>query len=87
MLRTITATRLIGGNPIAGADSLSHQAMTWLVEALALVVPGLDAWTRTAWLVDQPAPWTTVGSIVAHGTLFVAVLTAAAIFDLYRKNF
>jgi ABC-type transport system involved in multi-copper enzyme maturation permease subunit len=87
LARAITAVRLISGNPVAGADALSHQVMTWLIEALALIVPPLDAWTRTAWLVDEIAPWSALGGIAVHGTLFVAILAAAAVFDLSRKNF
>ncbi len=85
--RAITAIRLISANPISGADALSHQFMSWLVEGIAVVIPGLELWTRTAWLVDQPAGWGALGGIVGHGVLFVLVLAAAAVFDLYRKNF
>ena len=87
LARAITAVRLISGNPVTGSDALSHEVMTWLIEALALVVPPLDAWTRTAWLVDEGAPWSALGGIAAHGILFVAILAAAAVFDLSRKNF
>jgi ABC-type transport system involved in multi-copper enzyme maturation permease subunit len=85
--RALQAIRLIGGNPIAGADTLSHQVMTWLVEALAFVVPALDLWTRTEWLVDGPAHWAALGGILAQAIVFVAVVSAAAVFDFYRKNF
>jgi ABC-type transport system involved in multi-copper enzyme maturation permease subunit len=87
LARAITAVRLISGNPVAGADALSHEVMTWLVEALALIVPPLDAWTRTAWLVDDAATWSVLGGIAAQGVLFVTILAAAAVFDLSRRNF
>ena len=87
LARAITAVRLISGNPVAGADAPSHQVMTWLVEALALIVPPLDAWTRTTWLVDDAATWSVLGGIATQGVLFVTILAAAAVFDLSRKNF
>jgi len=87
LARALTAVRLIGANPVAGADAPSHQVMAWLVEGLALVVPALDQWTRTEWLVDQPAAWSVVALAAAHGALFVVVLTAAAVFDMHRRNF
>jgi len=87
LARAITAIQLISANPIAGADALSHRFMTGLVDGIALVIPGLELWTRTTWLVDQPAPWSALAAIVGHGVLFVTVLGAAAVFDLYRKNF
>ena len=85
--RALTAMRLIGANPIAGAQTLSHEVMTWLVEALALVVPALDEWTRTAWLVDKAAAWPSMPEIALHGALFVTIVAAAAVFDMHRKNF
>jgi hypothetical protein len=85
--RALTAIRLIGAHPIAGADTLSHQFMYWLVEALALLIPALDQWTRTAWLVDGPVAWFSVIAIGAQSVLFVVILTTAAIFDMHRRNF
>lgn len=87
LARALTAIRLIGANPIAGADTVSHQVMYWLVEALALAIPALDGWTRTTWLTDGPAAWTALLAIAAHGVLFVVILTAAAVFDMHRRNF
>jgi hypothetical protein len=87
LARTITAIQLMGANPVAGADSASHQVMSRMVEGLALVLPAFDGWTQTAWLVNQPAAWTEVGAIAGQGALYVALLAAAAMFDLYRKNF
>ena len=87
LARTLTSMRLMGAHPVAGADSISHQVMSWVVEGLALVLPALDGWTQTAWLVNQRAEWTEVGWIVAQGALYVMLLAAAAMFDFYRKNF
>lgn len=87
LARALTAIRLIGANPVAGADAVSHQVMVWLIEALALAVPALDGWTRTAWLVDGPAAWTALLGIAAQGGLFVVILTTAAVFDMHRRNF
>jgi hypothetical protein len=84
--RGLTALRLISANPIADATALSHRVMRWLIEGLALVVPALDGWTRTAWLVDPVSPWPEVLRAGAHSALFVVILTAAAVFDMYRRN-
>lgn len=87
LARAITAIRLISANPVAGADSLSHQTMSWFIEGVALVIPALDQWTRTGWLVDQPTSWAGIATILGQGAVFLVVLAAAAVFDLYRKNF
>jgi hypothetical protein len=61
--------------------------MRWMVEGLALVMPPLDQWTQTAWLVDRADAWPALGVIGAQCALFLVVLAAAAVFDLQRKNF
>ena len=87
LARALTALRLISANPIADAGAFVHRAIGFVVDALALLVPALEGWTRTDWLVNQPAPWAALAAIVAQGALYVALLGAAATFDLYRKNF
>lgn len=87
LARTLTSMRLMAAHPVAGADSISHRVMSWAVEGIALVLPALDGWTQNAWLINQPAAWTELGWIAAQGALYVVLLTAAAMFDFYRKNF
>ena len=85
--RSITAIRLMGAHPVSGADSLSHQVISGLVETLALVTPAFDQWTQTAWLVNEPAAWTALLTIGWQSVIYVVLLSGAAMFDLYRKNF
>jgi ABC-type transport system involved in multi-copper enzyme maturation permease subunit len=87
LARSLTAIRLMGAHPLAGADTLSHQVIQFLVEILALIVPAFDAWTQTAWLVNEPASWSALLQLAAQAALYVALLAAAAMFDFYRKNF
>lgn len=87
LARALTAIRLISAHPIADASALSHQIMGGFVEMLAFVIPGLDAWTRTGWLVDQSGSWTAMLAIAAHSALFVVLFASAAVFDMYRRNF
>lgn len=87
LARSITAIRLMGAHPLTGADSLSQQVINGVVEAVALVLPAFDAWTRTAWLVNETAPWPALLQIGWQCAVYVLLLTGAAMFDLYRKNF
>lgn len=86
LARSITAMRLMGANPVAGGDSWSQQAMAALVEAMAYVVPALDQWTMTAWLVDAPPAPSLIGGILLQGSLYLALLTAATLFDFHRRS-
>ena len=85
--RALTAIRLMGAHPLSDADTVSHQVIQFTVEALALVMPALDAWTQTAWLVNQAASWTMLLELAGLSALYVALLAAATMFDFYRKNF
>ncbi|MCW5604107.1 MAG: ABC transporter permease [Burkholderiales bacterium] len=87
LARSLTAIRLMSAQPLTGADTLSHQFIAWFTEALALVMPALDGWTRTTWLVDYPAGWLEIAGLAGQSALYVALLAAAAMFDFYRKNF
>jgi ABC-type Na+ efflux pump permease subunit len=87
LARTLTAIRLISAHPLTGADTLSHQVTHFLVEALALVMPALDTWTQTAWLVNEPASWPNLLQLAGQSALYVALLAGASMFDFYRKNF
>ena len=87
LARTLTAIRLMSAHPLVGADSPGHHVFRLLAEGLALVVPALDGWTQTAWLVNQQANWLDIGALLWQSVTYIAFLTAAAMFDFYRKNF
>lgn len=87
LARALTAIRLMSAHPLTGADTLSHEVIRYLVEALALVMPALDAWTRTAWLVNEAASWPAILQLAGQSALYVVLLAAATLFDFHRKNF
>ncbi len=87
LARSLTAIRLMSANPISGADTLSHEAGRWMVEGLALITPALDQWPQTAWLIDTSTSWNTVALLLLEATLYVVLLTAAAMVDFHRRNF
>ena len=85
--RALTAIRLMSEHPLSGADTFSHQAIQFMVDTLALVMPALDTWTQTAWLVNHPAAWLSLLELAGLSLLYVALLAGATMFDFYRKNF
>jgi len=87
LARSLTAIRLMSAHPLSGADTLSHQAIQFVVEFLALIMPALDGWTQTAWLVNQAAPWSAILELAGLSALYIVLLAAATMFDFYRKNF
>jgi ABC-type transport system involved in multi-copper enzyme maturation permease subunit len=87
LARTLTAIRLMSAHPLTGADSPGHHVLRLLAEGLALVVPALDRWTQTGWLINQQANWLDIGALLWQSVIYIAFLTAAGMFDFYRKNF
>lgn len=56
------------------------------VDALALLLPHLDHFTRTDWLLYDGGTGADLLAVAVQSALYLALLTGAALFDLYRKN-
>lgn len=86
LARSMTSMRLMSAHPVSGQDAPSQQIMAALVEGLGYLLPALDRWTATVWLVDAaPEPAVLLG-IVMQGAIYLALLTAAALFDFHRRG-
>jgi ABC-type transport system involved in multi-copper enzyme maturation permease subunit len=87
LARVLTAIQLMSAHPLTGADTPAHQVIRIVIDALALVMPPLDAWTQTAWLVVEAPDWSSFGALLLQSMLYTALLCAAAMVDFYRRNF
>ena len=58
--------------------------MTHMLDTLALLLPRLDEFAQTRWLVDGVSG--ALGPLALQALIFSALVTAAAMFDMYRKN-
>ena len=58
-----------------------------MLDGIALLLPHLDSFTRTEWLLYQTGTAAALAAIGVQTALFVSLVVAAALFDLYRKNF
>ena len=86
LARALTAIRLISDTPLVGGDTLSHRVISLLVDALALLLPALDRFAQSAWLVDSAASWQVLGANAVQALLYIVLLGAAAMSDFYRRN-
>ncbi len=86
LARAIAAIQAIAGGPLAAGDSVLGAAARWSVEAIALVLPRLDAVTRTEWLLYGAPPAAELAGALAGIVLYLALLTAAGLFDFSRRN-
>ncbi len=84
--RAIASVVLISSASFLDSGGASHDVLAAGVKGLALLLPGLDEFTRTAWLLEEPVGWSTLARLAGQTAIYAALLYAAALFDLYRKN-
>lgn len=87
LARAIAAILLVAQSSMLAPDSWGQQALTLSVKFVALILPGLHAFTDTAWLVNAAGDWSQFASFLVQTFIYCGLLFAAALFDLYRKNF
>ena len=85
LAKSLATLQLISHASLAAA-SISHRYMTHMLDTLALFLPRLDEFAQTRWLVDGISHASMLGPLALQALIFSALVTAAAIFDMYRKN-
>ena len=86
LARSIAGIQAIAASPLA-EESMTHEIARWGVEGVALLLPRLDAVTRTDWLVyGAPEPRAYLQGL-AGLLIYGALLTAAGLFDFQRESF
>lgn len=85
LARAMAAIQAIASGPLA-ADSAAGSAARWTVDALALLLPRLDAATHSDWLLyGAPAAGDTA-LLLGGMAIYIALLAAAGLFDFSRRN-
>jgi hypothetical protein len=75
----------IASGPFA-EPSLASDAGRWIVRAVGLLLPRLDAATRTDWLLYGAPSAATYAAALAGLILYCALLVAAGLFDFHRRS-
>ena len=85
LARAIGTLQLLGHGATA-ARSAAQQALNTAIDGLALLLPHLDRFTRSDWLVYHDGGAADLLAIAAQTAIYVALMAAAGLFDLYRKQ-
>lgn len=85
LARAIGALQLLSHGVTAPATP-GRQLMGGAIDLLASLLPRLDDFTRTQWLLYHDGTPAMLAAIAAQSAIYLALLTAAALFDLYRKR-
>lgn len=85
--RSIAAIQLMAHGPLTDQAQTSQQLMTRLVDGLSYLLPDLDRFSPSAWLVYPADAGNQLGSLAVQTAIYVVLISAVALFDLNRKNF
>lgn len=86
LLARVIGTLQMLGHGATSSHSASQQALNVGIDGLALLLPHLDQFTRSDWLVYHSGGSTELLSLLAQTAIYLVLLTAAALFDLQRRN-
>ncbi len=86
LARSISSIQLMGQGPLVDTASWSQQAVQFIVDAVALILPNLERFTATDWLVYHSGLPMSLLPIAGQSLIYLVLLTGAGLFDLYRKN-
>lgn len=85
LARSMPAIQAIAGTPLA-EESWAGRLARGAVDAIAFLLPRLDAATRTDWLLyDAPSAAAYAGALAAL-LVYTVLLVAAGLFDFYRRS-
>lgn len=83
--RTMSTIQLISGSPILESREISQEFINFIINAIAYVLPGLHDFTQSQWLAYGTA-WGELNPVISQSLIYLALLIAASLFDLYRKE-
>jgi ABC-type transport system involved in multi-copper enzyme maturation permease subunit len=86
LARSISSIQLMSRSSLLAGNSWERQVSSKLADLLALLLPGMERYTQSAWLVDAAAKWTDLVPLLAQTVIYIALLLAAAAFDLRRRE-
>jgi ABC-type transport system involved in multi-copper enzyme maturation permease subunit len=82
--RSIEAIQLISDSPIIAIGSISHKFMNSLLDGIAYLIPNLNKFTQTEWLIYESEY--DFSMILGQTLIYVILLSCVSLFDLYRKE-
>jgi ABC-type transport system involved in multi-copper enzyme maturation permease subunit len=85
--RTMAALQLMGATSLVETSGIVRQVTNGILNSIALLLPRLDLFTQTSWLVNHTGGMAELTTLALQTLIYTSLLVGAALFDLYRKNF
>jgi ABC-type transport system involved in multi-copper enzyme maturation permease subunit len=87
LARSISMMQLMTQGPLLqNSHAWTDHLINSLVELLAMLLPHLDRFTQTEWLVYHTGNLNSLLVIFVQTVIYVVLLATMSLFDLYRKN-
>jgi ABC-type transport system involved in multi-copper enzyme maturation permease subunit len=84
--RVMGAVLAIGASAVAPVDSVAFDWSNHILHGISMLLPRLDLFTRSQWLVDGAAPAQDLVLVGVQAVTTSALLLLAAMIDLTRKS-
>lgn len=85
LARSMYMIRLVSESPILEYNTFSQDFMNFIIDAIAFLLPDLNLFTRSEWLV-YGADINNLGPVFIQTLIYMVLLVSAGLFDLYRKE-
>ncbi len=85
--RSATSIYLMSKYPIISHTTISQKFMDGFIEFLTWLLPDLHRFTQTEWLAHGTGNFNLLIPVIVQALIYLALLSAIALFDFYRKNF
>ncbi len=85
--RLMTTLLLMAQAPIITHTSPAEKFMDGFIEMLTWVLPDLDRFAQTGWLLYATAEWQMLLPLLVQTIIYLGFLSVIAMFDFYRKSF
>jgi hypothetical protein len=86
LARSIGAIQLMARGPFADATDPLQRLAAGAVDGVAYLMPDLYRFTQSRWLVYADMTAAELAMVALQGAVYAALLWAAALFDLYRRE-
>lgn len=84
--RTIASLQLVGQGAIMPQDSLSLVVINAVLHVMAFILPSLDRFAPSEWLMYGSASWHDLWLVIVQGVGYLIFLCGVVLVDLHRKH-
>lgn len=86
LARSISAVQTMSYSPLHNAPTWSDWCLHTFSDILVMLLPPLDRFTLSEWLVYHTGTWEQLGDILLQTIIYLGLLIVMSLFDLYRKE-